>query len=515
MIQHRWCGLISIALALFSQLRASGDVRLPSVFSDHMVLQRGKPVAIWGWADDGEKVEVSLGKHRASTVASGGRWKLFLPELKAGGPHTLQVRGKNELAVRDVLVGEVWICSGQSNMEWPMTRTFEPEKAIAQSQQGKIRLLTVPKLKANQPVDDIKATWQECAPSSVSNFSAVAYYFGRDLQKALRVPIGLIHTSWGGSPAEVWMREQVLAENGLYNAEILQSFAAQLKRYEDELAKWEAEKAALEKEGKTIARGRPGLGWKPAELYNGMIAPLIPFAIRGAIWYQGESNAGRAWQYRMLFPDMIQNWRLDFEQGDFPFLFVQLAPWDRSKKRELAEITKEPAASDWAELREAQSHTTRVLPNAGMAVITDYGDKDDIHPMKKEPVGARLALAARGLVYGHKVAYSGPVYRDLTIENGRALVSFDHVHGGLRAQGGSLRGFEIAGADRKFVWAEARIEGQRVLVESPAVPQPIAVRYGWSDFPVVNLFNKAGLPASPFRTDNFPMVSGPKSPAAK
>jgi sialate O-acetylesterase len=342
------------------------------------------------------------------------------------------------------------------------------------------------------------------------NFSAVAYYFGRDLQESLKVPIGLIHTSWGGSPAEVWIREQIMAENPLYKAEILEGFKSQEKRVAEETVKWESEKAALEKEGKKIARNRPALGWRPAELYNGMIHPLLPLGIAGAIWYQGESNAGRAHQYQSLFPAMIANWRNDFGQGDFPFLLVQLAPWDKNKKREMAEITKAPGESDWAELREAQLLSTKILPNVGMAVITDFGDKDDIHPQKKEPVGERLALLARCMAYGEKIPCSGPVYRSLKIEEGKALVSFDHVEKGLVAKDGDLQGFSIAGPDRKFVWAQAKIDGDRVVVSSPEVPNPVAVRYGWADFPVVNLFNKAGLPASPFRTDNFPMTTGPR-----
>jgi sialate O-acetylesterase len=395
-------------------------------------------------------------------------------------------------------------------MEWRMTQSFEPEKDIKSSKNSKIRLFTVPKLKANEPVDDIKSSWVFCEPSEVANFSAVAYYFGHDLQDELGVPVGLIHTSWGGSPAEVWMRDEVLEDNPLYKAEILDPFPDQLKGYESEVAKWEKEKADLEKEGKKITRGRPWGIWKPSELYNGMIAPLIPFAIRGAIWYQGESNAGRAHQYRTLFPDMISNWRQDFGQGDFPFLLVQLAPWDKSKKRDLAEITKEPVESDWAELREAQLLSTRVLPNVGMAVITDVGDKDDIHPAKKGPVGSRLASAALGIAYGKRGTHSGPVYRSVEIEGNKAIISFDHVGRGLVTKDGDLKGFAIAGKDRKFVWANAEIKDDHVIVSSPHVSRPVAVRYGWADFPVVNLFNKDGLPASPFRTDSFPMQTGPR-----
>jgi sialate O-acetylesterase len=296
----------------------------------------------------------------------------------------------------------------------------------------------------------------------------------------------------------------------VYKAQILDAYPDQVKWYQAEVTRWQKEKASLEKEGKKISRGAPWMPWKPAELYNGMIAPLLPYTIAGTIWYQGESNADRAYQYRTLFADMISNWRTDFGQGDSPFLLVQIAPWDKARRRELSEITKAPVESDWAELREAQHLATKILPNVGMAVITDLGDKDDIHPKRKEPVGARLALAARGIAYGERIEYSGPDYKSVRIEKDKAIVAFDHVGQGLEARDGGLKGFAIAGHDRKFVWADAVIEGNEVIVSSPAVPEPVAVRYGWSDFPVVNLFNKDGLPASPFRTDNFPMVTGPK-----
>jgi sialate O-acetylesterase len=509
MLKRNLIGCLS-ALAL-SGMVASAEVKLPALFSDNMVLQRDKPVAVWGWAADGERVTVSIGNQQATAETRSGKWLVYLPKLKAGGPYTLNVRGSNELVRTNVLVGEVWICSGQSNMEWRMSQSFEPAEDIRTSKNNRIRLFTVPKLKAGDPVEDIQSSWVPCEPSEVANFSAVAYYFGRDLQRELGVPVGLIHTSWGGSPAEVWMRHEALAENQLYQTEILDPFPDQLKRHEAEIEKWEKEKAELEKEGEKISRGRPWGIWKPSELYNGMIAPLIPFAIRGAIWYQGESNAGRAYQYRTLFPDMITNWRQDFGQGDFPFLLVQLAPWDRNKKRDLSEITRQPTESDWAELREAQLLSTKVLPNVGMAVITDVGDKDDIHPARKAPVGARLARAAKHVAYHAKGTHLSPTYSGMQVNGNKAIISFDNVGRGLVAKDGDLTGFAIAGKDRKFVWANAVIEDNKVVVSHPSVPQPVAVRFGWADYPVVNLFNKEGLPASPFRTDNFPMLTGPRA----
>jgi len=378
-------------------------------------------------------------------------------------------------------------------MEWPLNRSFENEADIANSANPQLRLFLVPKTKADAPAQDVKAQWTESNPQTTPGFSAVAYYFGRDLQKALGVPVGLIETCWGGSPAEVWMSQRVLEGNPEYKKDILENYETSMKKAE----------AANDK------KQRPG--WKPTELYNGMIAPLLPYGIQGAIWYQGESNAGRADQYRRLFADMIRNWRHDWGQGDFTFLTVQLAPYDKNKKRSLEDITKQPVESDWAELREAQLFSTKTLPKSGMVVITDVGEKDDIHPKKKAPVGARLALAAEGIAYGKKVEYSGPIYKSMKVKGNEVVLSFDHVDSGLEAKNGELTGFAIAGADQKFVWAKARIEGNKVIVSSPEVPQPVAVRYGWSDYPVVNLWNKAALPASPFRTDDFPMVTAKKS----
>ena len=495
-------------------LAPRAEVRLPGLFSDNMVLQQGLRAPVWGWATEGERVTVTFRGKKVSATTKGGKWLVKLPAQQTGGPDTLTVEGNNKIELKNVRVGEVWICSGQSNMEWPLSRSFEPEEDIAKSANPNLRLFTVPKLKANEPVDDVKAGppmgWQECNPDAVKNFSAVAYYFGRDLQKARGVTVGLIHTSWGGSPAEVWIGEAVLAANPEYKRDLLDPYADQFKSYQAELEKWEKETEALKKEGKQPERGRPWAVWKPAELYNGMIAPLIPYAIKGAVWYQGESNADRAWQYRTLFPDMIRNWRHDWGQGDFTFLAVQLAPWDRDKKRSLEEIIAAPGDSHWAELREAQVIATKILPKVGLAVITDVGDKDDIHPTKKEPVGGRLALLARGIAYGEKVESSGPLYRGKEIKDGRAFLSFDHVGGGLEARGGRLRGFAICGQDRKFVWANAEIDRGKVIVSSPQIDKPVAVRYGWADYPVVNLFNREGFPASPFRTDDFPLTTAPK-----
>ena len=520
-------------LACLAVVSAHADIKLNGLFSDNMVLQRGQPVPVWGTAAEGELITVEFRGEKLSTRAKGGTWMVKLAKLKAGGPDELKVSGVNIITLKNVLVGEVWIASGQSNMEWPMRAAFEPWDEIANASNPRLRLYTVPKLKANEPVKDVKASWQTLSSNSLPGFSAVAYYFGKALQKSLDVPVGLIHTSWGGSPAEVWMREQVLADNAAYKRDILDAYPGQLKQYEAAVAQFEKEEAEAKRDGKPFNKWRPWPTWKPAELYNGMIAPLIPYAIKGAIWYQGESNAERAHQYRTLFADMVRNWRKDWGQGEFPFLQVQLAPFKA--------IKKEPAESSWAELREAQVLATKTLKNCGIAVITDVGDEKDIHPRWKQPVGERLALAARSIAYGEELVYSGPAYRNMKVKGDKAILSFDHVGQGICARplpntkdtevtftfntskgtlDAPLAGFAIAGADRKFVWADAKIEGERVVVSSPQVPKPVAVRYGWADYPVVNLWCVGGLgsyvlPASPFRTDDWPMITAPKPEAKK
>jgi sialate O-acetylesterase len=330
----------------------------------------------------------------------------------------------------------------------------------------------------------------------------VGYYFGRDLQKARNVPVGLIGTYWGGTPARSWMDRESLEINPRYQAEVLDKQSAAVKSWKEALGQWEKERDAAKAEGKTFNKRQPGQPWAGYELFNGMIAPLVPYAIKGAIWYQGESDASQAELYRTLFPDMIRCWRRNWQDPDLAFFCVQLAPY--------MAIKPEPGESAWAELREAQLLSTKVLPKAGMAVITDVGEEKDIHPTRKQPVGARLALAARAIAYGEKIEYSGPLYSGLEIQGNQAVVSFDHAKSGLEARDGELKGFAICGEDRKWVWGKAEIRGDKVVVTSPEVATPVAVRYGWADYPVVNLWNKAGLPATPFRTDDFPMITAPK-----
>ncbi len=505
--------VLSSVLLLASAGVAFADVKLPAVVGDNMVLQQGRKVSIWGWAEPGEEVMVSVSWHSmkwAVTTDKDGKWVFKMDSPKAGGPYEMTVAGQNTITIKNIMVGEVWVCSGQSNMQWGVKQSANAEQEIAEANYPDIRLFTVERKVAEQPQADCVGSWTLCSPETVPDFSAVAYFFGRQLHKELDVPIGLVHTSWGGTPAESWTRREALEAD--------EDFAPILTRYDDAIAKYpqakkeyeqklEEWKQAVEKakaEGEKAPR-RPGAPFgpdnphSPAGLYNAMIAPLIPYGIQGAIWYQGESNAGRAYQYRKLLPAMIKNWRDDWDQGDFPFLFVQLANFRA--------VDPEPGESEWAELREAQSRTL-ALPNTGMAVIIDIGDANDIHPENKQDVGKRLALWALAKTYGQKLVYSGPIYKSMTVEGSKIVLRFDHVDGGLVASPDEpLKGFAIAGEDRKFVWADAKINGDTVVVSSDKISEPVAVRYAWADNPVCNLYNKEVLPASGFRTDDWPGVT--------
>lgn len=513
-MKHTSKPLFLSLLGLCAALSAPAEVKLPALFCDHAVLQQSAPIKVWGWAEPGEEVTVEFRQQKVSTkTPADGKWLVTLKSEKAGEPGTLKISGKNTITLSDVVVGEVWVASGQSNMEWPMSRSFNVGPDILASLNSQVRHFNVKKAKADKPLTDVAGSWQIASYLTTSNFSAVAYYFSRELQKSLKVPVGVIHTSWGGSPAEVWMSEEVLSANPDYKSAIMDIYPTQKSNFEKSLEKWKQAQAQAKADNKPFKQQAPRAPWKPTELYNAMIAPLIPYTIKGAIWYQGESNSGRAHQYRTLYADMIRNWRKDWNQGDFTFIGVQLAPFD--PRHTLEQILAAPTESNWAELREAQNLSAEVLKNCGVAVITDVGDKDDIHPTKKEPVGARLALQARKIAYGEKLVSSGPTYKSASFGGGKVTLSFNNVGSGLEARGGELTGFALCGADRKFVWGKAEIQGNKIVVSNPQVPQPEAVRFGWADFPVVNLFNKEGLPASPFRTDNYPMITEPKKPEAK
>jgi sialate O-acetylesterase len=644
----------AVAILFHSQF-ARAAIQLPALISDGMVLQQKTPVRIWGWAADGEKVSVTLHGQSVTAETRGGRWSVTLKPLDPGGPFEMTIAGHDTKVIKDVFVGEVWVCSGQSNMEWSLERAFEPRRDIAAPADPLLRMFKVGRQLADAPKADVAGgTWEGATPESRGNFSAVGYYFGRALRAARRVPVGLIHASWGGTSAEAWTRREALGAWGMPEAAfsaLAPPSAAAKELYERSLAAWtsagrpqgifddpgvmdsakawastradvsdwramalpqaweglgpemqfdggvwfrrevnipsewtgrelDLELGAIDdidttyfngvpvgasgseipnvwqtlrryrvpasavRAGRVVVAVRvwdhggeggfmgpanamwiapsgatgeerlslagdwrfkperarpsmpspPGLNQNlPSVLYNGMIAPLLPYAIKGATWYQGESNAGRAAQYRSLLTTLIRSWRADWKVGDFPFLIVQLAPY--------MAIEAEPEESAWAALREAQAQVARDVPRVGISVITDVGDEKDLHPPRKQPVGERLALAARKLAYGENIVAFGPTFRSARAEAGKIAVSFDNVGKGLVVRGDHLSGFAIAGADEKFVNADAAIVGDRVMVSSPRVASPAYVRFGWANYPVVNLWNRDGLPATPFRTD--------------
>lgn len=638
-------------LCLLCINQALADVRLPRIFDSHMVLQRNKPIPVWGWADAGEKVTVELSGNgidaQLKTVKAGkdGKWMLRLNAAEAGGPYRMVVRGKkNVLTLEDVLIGEVWICSGQSNMQWPVHLSDNAKEEITAANYPLIRHFEVPREMSLTPKEDLsKGGWKTATPENVGPFTAVGYFFGRELYKKLGIPVGLINTSWGGTIVETWISKEAMKsfdefsdvvdampvsmdalaekritkltsaiselQGGIPAAGEVQSWSA--AAFDDSNWKtievpgnfdrrdfqfldgvvWFRREFILPdslaglsmalslgtiddvdityvngvKVGSTSSKsttgrtyilepsqlragknsiavriedlgGRGGFTGKPEDikisrdayeqslagewkwriasytnnnqyvgpndagtlLYNAMIAPLIPYAMQGAIWYQGESNAGRAYQYRKSFPLMIKDWRNRWKEA-FPFLFVQLASFDAAG----GNSTK---GSSWAELREAQDLTLQASPRTGMAVIHDIGNPRDIHPTNKQEVGRRLALQALKMAYRQQVISQGPRYRSMQKEGSRVVLSFSDVGSGLVASGkyGYLQGFEIAGADKIFHWAKAEIHDGKVVVWSDAVGDPVAVHYGWADDNMeANLFNKEGLPAAPFRTDTW------------
>jgi sialate O-acetylesterase len=480
-----------------------GEVRLPSVIGDNMVVQQKDKVAIWGWAEAGERIAVKgswqwlFGK--TVKADEDGKWMVHIPTPKAGGPYSIHIKGENEITIKNVMSGEVWVCSGQSNMHFLVRNANDGEAEVAAADYPNIRLFQVPMLTADEPQEDVEAEWVQCSPETAGDFSAVGYFFGRQLYKELDVPIGLIHTSWGGTPAEAWTRIEVLEADEDF-VPIIERFDEQMrglpkaqKEHEEKLAQWEvnAKKARAAKKqvpAKPRFRG-PQAQKRPGRLYNAMVAPLIPYGIKGAIWYQGEANAERAYQYRKLFPAMIGNWRNDWGQGAFPFYFVQIAPFTGQNP----------------EIREAQMLTMKTVPNTGMVVTTDIGNTTNIHPKNKQDVGKRLALWALAKTYGRDgLTHSGPIYKEHAVEGNKIRLSFDHVDGGLVARDGALTDFTIAGKDKSFVDAKAVIDGDTIVVSSGKIKKPVSVRFGWTNTAEPNLFNKAMLPASPFRTDDWP-----------
>lgn len=523
-MRMRTGGCAAVILVLLMAGGAGADVQLAPVFGDHMVLQRDVKVPIWGTAAPGEEIHITFGdQHTHATPGADGRWKGVLNPLKAGGPFELVVHGTNHVTIRDVMVGEVWIASGQSNMEWPVNQSTNAETEIPAARYPKIRLLKVQRRVSSKPQSSFTGRWEVCSPETIPSFSAVAYYFGRHLHKELDVPIGLIASAWGGTPAEAWTPNETLIGDPLL-ASIHAHWSKTIADYttairnNEKAREWAEASIKAEEAGEIIPEAPkehvpadPRVNpHRAAGLYNGMIAPLVPFAIRGAIWYQGESNAGRAHQYRTLFPAMIESWRKAWGQGDFPFLFVQLAAFaahQPGKPVPPDQLNKEPGDDAWSELREAQTMTLK-LPNTGMAVTIDIGEPNDIHPKNKQDVGKRLALWALATTFKKDLVYSGPLYKSVELKGNQAVLKFDHLGGGLTTNDGKPpRGFAVAGSDHKFVWADAKIDGDTVIVSSDKVPAIASVRYAWLSYPDCNLANKAGLPASPFRTDDWPGIT--------
>lgn len=539
MLRRSWLLLAAVA-AVAPAARA--DVKVHPIFSDNMVVQRDMDMAVWGTADAGEEVAVSLDDHKVSVTADkDGKWLAKLQQPKVDGKaHTLTVKGKNTVTFKNVAIGDVWVCSGQSNMEWRLSglNKDDPAKNVTKDQ-GKevaakaanpnIRLFTVQKATSHEPLATVQVNekaqegmWFECKPETAINFSAVGYFFGRDIEASQKVPVGLISTNWGGTICEAWASKEALnavpelkyfhenmekAAKGFDAAKADDDFKKAIVKYDADMSKWKeaADKAKEEKkpaprqpQKPVKATPLPGGPNVPSVLFNGMINPITKFKIKGALWYQGESNAGRAAEYYTLFPTMISDWRKRWGY-DFPFFVVQLAPFQNGNS----------AAAQYAEVRDAQFQASKKLKHVGYATLSDIGNETDIHPQAKEPVGQRLALAARAIAYGEKVEWSGPVYKGMKADGSKVVLTFDHVGKGLTCTGDKLEGFTVCGEDKKFVPAEAKIVGDTVEVSAKGVDKPVAVRFGWVNFakPDLNFANKDGLPAVPFRTDDFPLTT--------
>ena len=495
-------GWLAIALAIvMTASSAQADVKLPNVFGDHMVLQREQKNKIWGLAEAGESVTVAInGQVEKATAAADGTWHVFIDPVPVGGPYALTVKGKNEIQFKDVLVGEVWVCSGQSNMQWTVKSSNDADLERLAAKFPKIRMINFPQVgsqEAKWSHDDRK--WMVCTPDTVGNFSAVGYFFARQLHQTLGVPVGMINNAWGGSACEAWIRKDLLAADPLYEP-LLASWAKKEARHAELIAKGNDLTEEQKKELGGL-QGQMGGNHRPANIYNGVLKSHLGYGIKGAIWYQGESNVSRAYQYRDLFPLMIKTWRDEWGQGDFSFYWVQLADYLNEQPQ--------PAESAWAELREAQTMTMSRLPKTGEAVIIDIGEGKDIHPKNKVDVGRRLARWALAKDYGVAVPFHSPQYKSMVKNGDKIVLTFDHVDGGWRPfDVKDPRGFAIAGEDKKFVWASAKILPDNTIeVFSDQVAAPASVRYGWADNPVVNLFDGAGLPVTPFRTDDWPGVT--------
>jgi len=455
-----------INLAIFS-MAGNAQVYLPSVFSDNMVLQQHSDVAIWGWARAAEKVKIVGSWNSTDTVVAtannNSRWQASLSTAEAGGPYTIDVIGSSQITLRNVMLGEVWICSGQSNMEWSFNhRIKDGEQEAASANYPDIRIFHIPKIGDNYPQSDCRASWTGCSPSTVRTTSALAYFFGRELHKKLDVPVGLIVSAWGGTPAEVWLRKELVV-----NDPELQEASGKIIEY-------------------------PWWPDEPGVAYNGMISPVIPFGLAGAIWYQGESNVTTHGTYYKLFRKLIESWREDFDR-QLPFYYVQIAPFAYGKPEQKAYLLRE------------QQVRAMDIPNTGMVVISDLvDDVKNIHPLNKQDVGKRLAGWAFAEVYGLPVeAYKSPVYESMKIEKNKIRIFCHNADNGLYCPDKEITHFKIAGEDRQFIDAKAKIDGNTIVVFNREVKQPVAVRFAFDNISIPNLFSKEGLPVSLFRTDNW------------
>ena len=515
----------SLCLLLASlALTAHAELKLPAIIGDNMVLQQKQTNPIWGWDEPGAEVTVTFA-HQTKTAKAdaAGKWTVKLDAVPANAkPATITIKGSSMRELKNVLVGEVWVCSGQSNMGFNLSSTWDADLDIAQAKRPQIRLISVPQVGTQEIQDDFKGQWEECGPANAGQFTAVGYHFGRLLHEILGVPVGLIDNAWGGSAAEAWVRRDVLEKDGRFKT-LLDSWVVREKdltsdaaktKYDAALAAWKkradeakAKKAEFRERAPQSPQQQLSGNNRPANIYNGVLLPTIGYGIKGAIWYQGESNASRAYEYGYLFPLMIQHWRDEWKQGDFPFYWVQLA--DFKPEQPL------PGDSDWAELRESQTKTQNAIKNGGQAVIIDIGEGRDIHPRNKRDVSDRLVRLALAKDYGVKIPFRSPEYKSVEIQGNKAIVTLDTFGSNLYTfDVQEVKGLAVCGEDKKWVWATGKLLGaDKIEVTAPGVAKPVAVRYAWSDNPVCNLFSKEGLPVTPFRTDDFPMITKPAAPA--
>ncbi|MDG1138790.1 MAG: sialate O-acetylesterase [Opitutales bacterium] len=499
---------------------ATGEIRTPAVIGNHMVLQQNHPNPIWGWDKPGQSIEVTIsGQNHKAVANSKGYWRVVLSPMKSSNsPKEMIIQGSADLKYKNILVGEVWLCSGQSNMGWGLGQADDSDLESMSAKLPNLRLISVPQLGTQKPQDDFIGKWEQTTPESVINFSAIGYLFGRRLHQVLDVPVGLIDNAWGGSACEAWIPRHRLNQLAVAKpyletwrkTEAEFDFEKLQVAYEKNMKAWKA-KASVRKEGIALKR-KPRAPrnqltgqHRPANLYNGMLNPIIGYGIKGAIWYQGESNTGRGHAYREVFPLMIQSWRDAWQQGDFPFYWVQLADY-------MNEAPEPSTEQTWPELREAQTFTLNKLKNVGEAVIIDVGEGRNIHPRNKQIVANRLVRSALAKDYGREIPHQSPRYQSMEIKGNKIILTFDHVGEGLYCFDiPEAKGFAICGEDQDFVWAKAKLLGRgKVEVWAQSIKKPIAVRYGWADNPVCNLYRRDGsvtLPMTPFRTDDFAMIT--------